>query len=179
MKKIFKIISLVVLFAVITYSCSSDFAYNDVNVRFIQSTINQAKKSSIILQNVIIWGFGHFSINTPGDRIIITYYESSVAGTAYLNGVAKSVSYLGTTYSGGGSINDIMQYNEGRFKFITQIDTSGTFVSLDDNTNWIVRPDLRANAKKWKKDDKVILDNGKNFIANPRLNEIIIVKEIK
>ena len=104
---------------------------------------------------------------------------ASISGTIYLNGVEQSVSYLGTTYDGRGSINDILQFNEGRFKFVSHIDSSATFVTLDDSTKWIIKPDMRKEAKKWTKDDKVILGNTKTFIANPRTNQIAIVRQVK
>ncbi len=168
-----------ILFILFITACSSDFAFIDRDIRYIHSRINTVEKASIILQDGTIWGFGHFSINTPGDKVIITYYDSSISGTAYINGVEYTVSFLGTSYEKSSSINDILQFNEGRISYISQIDSSGTFISLDDSTDWIVRPDQREAIKKWDNNERVILDNGKQFIVNIRIYEMAAVQEVK
>ncbi|MCF6271356.1 MAG: hypothetical protein L3J41_16720 [Melioribacteraceae bacterium] len=160
-------------------SCSSDFAFVDRDIRYIHSRINTVAKTSITLQDGTKWGFGRFSINTPSNEVIVTYYESSIGGTAYIDGIEKSVSFLGTIYDNSTNINDIIQFNEGRLSYISQIDSSGAVISLDDSTNWIVRPDQREAVKKWTENERVILDNGKQFIINPRIYEMAEIKQLE
>ena len=180
MKKIIStlLITIMVISFLFFTACSSDFAFVDRDIRYIHSKINTANKTSIVLQDGTVWGFGHFSINTPGNDVIITYYESSMGGTAFINGIEQSVSFLGTTYNEG-SVNDILQFNEGRLTFISNIDSSGTIISLDDSTSWIVRPDQRSEVKKWEPNETIIRDNGKQFIINPRTYQMAAVQQMK
>ena len=170
------LLCLIIISSLFITACSSDFAFIDRDIRYIHSSITSVSKTSIGLQDGTAWGFGHFSINTPGDEVIITYYESSLGGTAYINGIEISVDYLGTVYDPSRNINDILQFNEGRLTYISHIDSSGTFIALDDSSNWIVRPDQRSEVKKWDENELVILDNGKQFIINPRVYQMAAVK---
>ena len=173
------LIGQIIISAIFFTACSSDFAFVDRDIRYLLSKINTANKKSIVLQDGTVWGFGHFSINTPGNEVIITYYESSLGGTAYINGIEKSVSYVGTAYDGAGSVNDILQFNEGRLSNISSIDSSGTYIALDDSSNWIVRPDQRSEVKKWQDNETIIRDNGKQFIINTRTYQMAAVQEVK
>jgi len=173
------LLKVVLLLFLIFNACSSDFALIDRDIRYINSRINSVGKTSIVLQDGTAWEFGHFSINTPGDEVIITYYESSLGGTAYINGIEQSVSFLGATYNDARSINDILQFNEGRLSNISNIDSSGTLIALDDSTSWIVRPDQRAEVKRWNINETIIRDNGKQFIINTRTYQMAAVQEVK
>ncbi|MEN8194390.1 MAG: hypothetical protein ABFS12_16330 [Bacteroidota bacterium] len=158
-------------------SCSGNFTIKDRDIRYIYSRINTAGKASIILQDGTIWGFGHFVVNSPGDKVIVTYYESSLGGSAYIHGVEQSVSYLGTTYSDAGSVNDIIKFSIGKMSYISNIDSTGTVITLDDSTKWIVRPDQREGIKKWDNNENIIIDSINQLIINPRLYEMAVVQE--
>jgi hypothetical protein len=160
-------------------TCSSDITLIYRDIRYIHSRIHSVSKTSIGLLDGTKWGFGLFSNNTPGDEVIITYYESRLDGTAYINGIEQSVSFLGTTYDNSKNINDILKFNEGRLTYISQIDSNGTIITLADSTNWIVRPDQRVEVKKWDNNERVILDKGKQFIINPRLYQMANVQRAK
>ncbi len=86
---------------------------------------------------------------------------------------------MGTAYESSGNINNILKFNEGSFSYISNIDNSGTIIVLDDSTSWIVRPDQRSEVTEWDKNERVILDNGKQFIINTRIYQMAAVQEVK
>lgn len=171
-------LSSILMLILILNACSSNFPTIDRDIRYIKSRINTANKKSFVLQDGTTWGFSHFFINTPGNDVIITYYESNIGGTAYINGIQKNVTYLGAYYDNSLNVNNILKFNEGNFLYISRIDSSGTIIALDDSTNWIVRPDQRYEVKKWEMNEKIILDKGKQFIINPRIYEMANVQQV-
>lgn len=170
---------IILIFLFFNNSCQSDIMMLDRDIRYIHSFIKDASKQKITLQDGTKWGFGHISVNTPGDEVIVVYYESSLGGTVYIKGIEYNVTFLGASYNFGGTINDIMKYNDGTISYITEIDTSGKFISLDNRSDWVVRPDQRTEVKKWNKSEKVIIDMNSQFIINPRIYQMAAVQQVK
>jgi len=180
MKKTFAIIIILQsLLSLSLYAQNVGFATGEI--RYIVDKIQSTTKKTLTLNGGTIWGMSHFIIDMPLDDIIVIYSESSMSGVAYISGTEKNVTFLGTTYAGRGSTNDIQRYRVGTFSYIKDIDTSGSLIELEDSTYWYVKPDQRDDVKDWAIGERVILDNSEKFIINLRFNEIasVIKAEVK
>ncbi len=144
-------------------------------IRYIVDKIISTTKKSITLNGGTIWGMNHFIIDMPQDDIIVIFGEATLMGIAYINGSEKNVTFLGTKYGGPGNTNDILKYRTGSLSYITNTDTSGALIELQDTTYWYVRPDQRNDVKDWAIGERVILDSSEKFIINLRFNEVVSV----
>ena len=164
------ILLLFFLSSIIVYSQNIGFAAAEV--RYNVDKIRATSRTAFTLNDGTIWDVGHFLIDMPGDDVVVAFSEVTNLAIAYIDGVEKNITFVGTTYDPTFTTRDIMKYNIGSFSYINYVDTTNHLIQLEDSTYWYLHPDIRDEVKEWMDGERVILDNSEQFILNLRLIEI-------
>ncbi len=164
------ILFLLLIITVISCSTFETSTIYDKRVRYFASTILNAERDIISLQNNTVWQVDHLTTFANLSPVFVVLDENVNVGDLYVGNQKYRIH--------GGFDSDFF-YKNGYLQIMKDYDSTRFVITLLNNTEWEI-PKIFSNVvKKWINGSEIVITENENFFINCRKQEKVPVRKVE
>ncbi len=164
------ILFLLLIVAIISCSTFETSTIYDKRVRYFTSTILNADRDIITLQNNTVWQVDHLTTFANLSPVLVVLDENINVGDMYVGN---------QKYRIHGGMEEDFFYKNGYLQIMKDYDSTHYVIALLNNSKWEIPKAFSKAVKKWINGSEIVITEDEHFFINCRKQEKVPVRRIR